>query len=57
MWPSPKHVESLGLYECGRKSQTRQREGHCWELQDEPFAFFADELVLHAWIYSEKVEK
>jgi len=32
-------------------AQTRRRGCHCWELQDEPFAF-ADEFVLHAWIFS-----
>jgi len=37
------------------QSQTRRRGCHCWELQDEPFALlFADELVLHAWISSQK---
>ena len=37
--PIPKHFESPGLYEADRQSQTRRRGCHCWELQDEPFAF------------------
>ena len=37
--PIPKHFESPGLYEVDRQSQTRRRGCHCWELQNEPFAF------------------
>ena len=36
----PKYLESPGLYEFDRQSQTRQRGCHCWALQDEPFAFY-----------------
>ena len=37
--PLPKNLESPCLYELDTHSQTRRRECHCWELQDEPFAF------------------
>jgi len=32
-------LERPGLYELDRQSQTRRRGCHCWELQDESFAF------------------
>ena len=37
---SQKILKSPGLYELDRPSQTRRQRCHCWELQDEPFAFF-----------------
>jgi len=49
--PLPKSLESLGLYESDRQSETPRRGCHFWELQDEPL-LFADELVQHAWIFS-----
>ena len=39
MWSLPKHLKSSGLYELDRQSQTRRQGCHCWELQDELFAF------------------
>jgi len=36
---SQKKLESPGLYELDRQSQTRRRGFYCWELQDESFAF------------------
>jgi len=39
MWFSFNNLESPGLYELDRQSQERRRRCHCWELQDEPFAF------------------
>ena len=51
--PLPKYLESPGLYEFDRQSHTRRRRCHSWKLQDKPFALLcADELVLHAWIFS-----
>jgi len=35
----PKNLESPGLYELDRQPQTRRRGSHCWELQNERFAF------------------
>jgi len=49
--PLPKNLESFSLYELNdRQSQTCRRGYHCWELQDEPFAFCG--LVGIAWIFS-----
>ena len=39
MWSFPKRLKSPGLYEVDRQSQTRRQGRHCWEMQDEPFAF------------------
>jgi len=35
MWSSSKKLETTGLYELDRQSQTRRRGCHCWEPQDE----------------------
>jgi len=37
--PLPKTLKSPGLYELDRLSQKHRRGCHCWELQNEPFAF------------------
>ena len=39
MWSSSKNLNIPGLYELDGQSQTRRQVCHCWELQDEPFAF------------------
>ena len=37
--PLPKTLKSPCLYKLNGQSQTHRRGCHCWELQDEPFAF------------------
>ena len=49
--PLPKIWESPGLLDS--QSLTRRRRCHCWELQDESFAFCGRiSSLLHAWIFS-----
>jgi len=37
--PLSKTLKSPGLYDLDRQSQKHRWGCHCWELQDEPFAF------------------
>ena len=39
MWSHPKNLKSRGVYQLDRQSQKHRQVCHCWELEDELFAF------------------